>query len=343
MTGKYRNASRRVRGTEAQANRELRKLIKEVEEGRHHSPRMTVEQLIADHLARQNGRAHCTVSTQAAASRRVVAGLGHIRIDKLTREDVSRFLSACQERYMIGTVRGYKSILAGALDSAIERGWLVENVARGHRLRSGVTKEVVPPTPDQVWKLISAAQDRDPEFGMFVRLAAATGARRGELLGLRRSSLIGDDTLVIVNNVTPGEGGISVGTTKTRQSRRQVTLDPNTVMALKAHLARQDSLGTITEADPFIFLGCPQGCHPMPPTTATGSFIAVRDKLGLTTRLHDLRHFSITQQLSAGVPVANVAGRHGNSPTVIHKTYSHFIPGSDHMAAAVMGNLLPPP
>lgn len=41
------------------------------------------------------------------------------------------------------------------------------------------------PTVDQVALTLAEAERIDPAFGTFVRIAAATGARRGEICGLQ--------------------------------------------------------------------------------------------------------------------------------------------------------------
>ena len=60
-------------------------------------------------------------------------------------------------------------------------------------------------------------------------------------------------------------------------------------------------------------------------------------------RLHDLRHFTATQLIGAGVDVRTVAGRLGHSdPSVTLRVYSHFIEERDVAAAAIMGQVLSP-
>ncbi len=48
-------------------------------------------------------------------------------------------------------------------------------------------------------------------------------------------------------------------------------------------------------------------------------------------RPYDLRHTCITTWLNAGVPVAEVARRAGNSPEVIHRRYEGCIDGHEEV------------
>ncbi|WP_405869358.1 tyrosine-type recombinase/integrase [Streptomyces sp. NBC_00005] len=54
----------------------------------------------------------------------------------------------------------------------------------------------------------------------------------------------------------------------------------------------------------------------------------------LAGRPYDLRHACITRWLNAGVPIAEVARRVGNSPEVIHRRYHGCIDGHEEMANA---------
>lgn len=54
----------------------------------------------------------------------------------------------------------------------------------------------------------------------------------------------------------------------------------------------------------------------------------------LAGRPYDLRHACITRWLNAGVPIAEVARRVGNSPEVIHRRYHGCIDGHEEAANA---------
>ena len=51
--------------------------------------------------------------------------------------------------------------------------------------RASPPAEVRPPSPDQVSRLLAHVEDCDPDFATYLWLAASTGARRSQLLGLR--------------------------------------------------------------------------------------------------------------------------------------------------------------
>jgi integrase len=60
----------------------------------------------------------------------------------------------------------------------------------------------------------------------------------------------------------------------------------------------------------------------------------------LAGRPYDLRHACITRWLNAGVPIAEVARRVGNSPEVIHRRYHGCIDGHEEAANAKIAKAL---
>ncbi|CAL9433013.1 hypothetical protein SUDANB146_02081 [Streptomyces sp. enrichment culture] len=60
----------------------------------------------------------------------------------------------------------------------------------------------------------------------------------------------------------------------------------------------------------------------------------------LAGRPYDLRHACITRWLNAGVPIAEVARRVGNSPEVIHRRYHGCIDGHEEAANAMISAVL---
>lgn len=95
--------------------------------------------------------------------------------------------------------------------------------------------------------------------------------------------------------------------------------------------------------DAYVFSHEPDCLAPLVPGSITKRFQNLRDSLGYDNmRLHDLRHFTATRLIAAGVPVRTVSGRLGHSsPSTTLSVYSHFVEASDQHAASVMGELLP--
>lgn len=97
--------------------------------------------------------------------------------------------------------------------------------------------------------------------------------------------------------------------------------------------------------DAFIFSPYLDGRSAFRPDNVTNFFTRVRNSVGLGhVRLHDLRHFTATQLIGAGVDVRTVASRLGHSdPSLTLRVYSHAIEERDRAAATIIGAVLSGP
>ena len=197
----------------------------------------------------------------------------------------------------------------------------------------------------------------DHRLSALYRLAAFTGARRGELLNLRWAdvTLDGDSPRIRVTGTVQVIGSKLVeGTTKGGQSR-VVSIDPGTAAALRDHLARQETerlraMDSWVPGD-LVFrreIGAP--LYPSSPTQLMGKRIRdYNDALPEETaplprlRFHDLRHVHATLLLRAGVPVHVVAKRLGHAdPAVTLRTYAHVLADQAAEVATVFATVMDP-
>ena len=125
----------------------------------------------------------------------------------------------------------------------------------------------------------------------------------------------------------PGESLLDKAT-KTHAKRRIAT-GTDTVELLRAHRLAQatDALacGTTLAADAYVFFRVPDGSTPINPDGITHRFRRLARRLGVRCRLHDLRHFMVTQLVAGGVDWRTVAGRAGHADGhMTLGTYAHF-------------------
>ena len=177
------------------------------------------------------------------------------------------------------------------------------------------------------------------------RLAVASGARRGELLGATWLGFSADQaTWTITQQVTPTRGGVTIAACKSKGSYRTIRLDAGTVAALEAHRERQlgerEKAGDAYEDHDLIF--CDELGRPIVPNRLTEKFGDLRRRAKIRPgRLHDIRHSAATHLLSRGIPLHIVAARLGHSSPVVTLTiYAHVLPTSDEQAAEVMAAVL---
>ncbi|MFG1820376.1 tyrosine-type recombinase/integrase [Kribbella sp. NPDC049174] len=175
----------------------------------------------------------------------------------------------------------------------------------------------------------------------FYRLAAYSGARRGELLNLRWPDVDWKaPALRIRGSVGMVDGARVEGTTKGGRER-VVSLDAGTVDVLRAHRRRQlEDLRIAGESwvdTGHVFTtGFGQPIYPDTVSQLMAKTIRAynepTDDEGAPevplphARLHDLRHVHATLLLVAGVPVHVVADRLGHAdPSITLRVYAHVI------------------
>jgi integrase len=242
-------------------------------------------------------------------------------------------------------IRRIHELLSQAFRRAMRYEWVVANPVEKAEKPEVKKADVHPPPPADVARLVDAAP---ADLQLFLRLAASTGARRGELVALQWADVRFDTAELVIRrslSYTPASG-VVVGDTKTgAKGHRSLALGLPTMAALRAHRASmaETALAHGLPSPVWVF-SHDAGVTPWRPDYATHAFADLRKKLKLTgVRLHDLRHFVATQMLAAGDSPVQVAGRLGHStPTVTLEVYADWLPSHDRDAAHRLEGLLAP-
>lgn len=247
------------------------------------------------------------------------------------------------------TVRHTHTILSDVLELAVSDGFAARNVAKARDVAPEArSPEMKTWTPDELRAFLDEADD--DRLAAAWRLAATTGMRRGEVLGLRWSDVDLDDqtvsverALVLVDNEPRYEPP------KTERGERVVSIDPTTAAALRAHRKRQKEEqvaafgawpGGDDEHAGLVFTR--EDGQPLNPNTFSRTFARLAKRAGLPPiRLHDLRHTAVTILLAAGEQVDVVSRRVGHASTSITwDTYGHAQDGQDRKAADRLAEVL---
>jgi integrase len=176
-------------------------------------------------------------------------------------------------------------------------------------------------------------------------LAATTGMRRGEVLGLRWADLdLERHRLAVRQTVITINYEVSIGQPKTQKGRRSISLDSGTIEALASHRARQqaerESLGA-AYADRDLVFAKTDG-SPLNPDYFSKVFDHTVSRLEIPRiRLHDLRHTHATLGLAVGIPVKVMSDRLGHATAAFTQdVYMHVSPQQDGEAAERIAALL---
>ncbi|MEV0269706.1 site-specific integrase [Hamadaea sp. NPDC050747] len=151
---------------------------------------------------------------------------------------------------------------------------------------------------DQLAEFLDGVAD-DPLYALW-HLAALTGLRRGELLGLRWIDVdLESREVTVCRQRVEITGQVLDSLPKTDAGTRTIALDRDTAQALERH---RSSEWSSPAADDSVF--CWPGGRPLRPDWLTHRFAELIKVLKLPPiRLHDLRHGAATLALAAGADV----------------------------------------
>jgi integrase len=346
--GVRRYVERTVRGPRREAERELSRLVVEVDEGRHAAAApITFGELLDRWLdvKRRLVEPKTSESYEWVARKYVRPALGERKVASLRPIDLDGLYSDLHGRGLSSrTVRICHTVIRQALEQARRWGLIARNPAVDATPPPQRRREIVPPTVQQVQTLLETAEAEDPDFAAYLWVLAATGCRRGEACALRWTDVdLERSEVAIRRSISQVGREVREKDTKTHQSRR-VAIDEATVAVLRSLRVRGReralALGQHLADDALLFSGV-EG-RPWRPDVCTNRFSRLRAGLGLDkVRLHDLRHFVATVLGGAGVPIATISGRLGHSENATTlNLYTHVMPATDQAAAAYLGSIL---
>lgn len=329
-----------VRGSKDEAQRELTKLLHDRDGGRMVAPQgITVgAYLTEDWLPHQASRIRPSTWTgyEGLIRRYILPAVGDTRLDRLRPLDVQRVIdgmlaAGLAPRTVVQTYR----VISSSLKHAAKLGLIATNPALGAQPPRVERADLEVPDPDGVKAILEAARGTWLEVPLLV--AATTGVRRGELLGLSwKSTDLTKGLMNVSSAIQRRDGQLVVVEPKSARSRRTVGLPSMTIDALNRHrttqLERRLVLGEAWHEMDLVF---ERGDGlPIDPDSLTHGFRRLATTLGIKVRLHDLRHSYATALLRADVHPKIVSEALGHSSTAFTMdTYSHVVPSMQRAAA----------
>ncbi len=188
----------------------------------------------------------------------------------------------------------------------------------------------------------------DPLVAIAVRIAADTGARRSNVLGLRFCDIEGQVVRLVYKIVEDNGASVQLGT-KTGHRVHTVTVSEATADAIRQYRTREEQVaaeaGGKIPADGFIVSEDLDHKTPMSGTEFYHRWRKTLVALGLANaglQFKGLRHLTASALLQAGMDPVRVADRLGHSVPVLLSTYAHVLPGKDSEAADIMSRLMSP-
>ena len=320
--------------SQAEARERLADLRKQLDSTGRPTSRTTAGDYLAGWLEAEEGRVRPATYRGRVqhVGTYIAPALGAIPLAELRPSDVERLLTAILARGRSGrTAAHIRATLRRALGDAQRDGLVLRNVAALARPPKIEPRELHVLTAEQTRELL---EDDESDLGPLFALAATTGLREGEALGLSWADVDGLDgptpTLTVRRSMARARGGgFALAEPKTARSRRTLELGPTPARALRRQRARQAAQRLAAgelwqDRDGLVFtdaLG-----RPLRPWAVTKSFAATLRRLGLPhVRFHDLRHGAASLLLAQGTPLKVVSDTLGHSSiTITADTYAHL-------------------
>jgi integrase len=337
-TGRRRIATATVKGSRRDAEKELRRLLRQVDTGEHAAAgnKLTVGAWLSQWLAsvRETLAPQSHDRYSEIVTNHLIPGLGDVPLARLTESHITTFYSSLERKDGKGamaprTRRQLHRVLSSALRRAVEDRMISRNPTDMFRKRMPKVEKVEMKvlTAAQSRQLLDAARDT-PLYGP-VLLALATGARRGECLALRWRNVDLEAGTVLIAESLEQRRGVPIRSKAPKgEKQRSIALPAFAVDALRGLKLRQVeqmfALGVRVEGDTLVCMH-PDGKTPSP-AAITNAFARLVARLsGMPAiRFHSLRHGHATALLLAGVHPKIAQERLGHSSVAMTMDlYSH--------------------
>jgi len=275
----------------------------------------------------------------------IVPNLGGIQLGRLTSQQIN----GLYQRLLLdghvktggalspASVLNIHVVIRKAMADAVDAGLIARNVAERAKPPRPQTQseELRYWTPPELRHFLDLIHGH--RLHAALHLLAMTGARRGEIAGLRWVDIDLDGARVTIRQALNSVGGeIYVSSPKSNRGRT-VDLDRRTVEVLRRHIEKQETRGerylNRDGGEGFVFRS--KDGSRIDPRTLSAAFRWVADQSELPRiRLHDLRHSHASIAVKAGVPIGVISERLGHaSPEFTLHRYAHVMPGMQRDAA----------
>jgi integrase len=336
-----RRISRTITGTRAEATAQLQRLLVDAGCDLHGGTNATVGELLEQFMLTATLAPTTRQNWEYVIARHLVPAIGDRILWRLTARDCDGLYAAMLAKGVgPSRVSCTHVVLHRAVAQAVRWGWIPHNpvVAATRPVVPRVT--ITPPDAADVRRLLQLAEKADPVLACWLQVSTASGARRGEICGLRWSDIDLDArTIRIQRSVSATKtAGVFIKTTKTGRVR-QVSITSTATHALRELRDRTETTASLGPGAPiaqrFVFTNDPTGQRPWRPELVSRRWERLRATAGLDhVRLHDLRHFVATELLTAGIDVRTVANRLGHARTsTTMDIYWAYVPARDRDAA----------
>lgn len=316
--------------------------------------KLTFEQYAAYviELKERNGLKAKTAVRYKDMLRRINAELGPMKIQNIRPDHLNRFYAKLAEpgqNKKTGTGLSAKTILehhrviSSILSQAVKEQLIPSNTAQRATLPKVPKHEMKAFEVEELQAILNALRKEPIKWQVMTNLLIATGARRGEILGLRWNCVDWENDRLYLreNRVYTAETGAISTTLKTGENR-YVTVSATVMELLRQWQAEQAETFSALKITPSDYILTAENGSPMHPDSPTDWLAKFSKRHGLPPiHPHMFRHTQASLLISEGVDILTVSKRLGHAKvSTTLDIYSHVLAKSDEKACSAIDSLL---
>jgi integrase len=336
--------------TKAECQKWIRKMLNQVDQGwNFEGSQITLTEYLFHWLDthKVSLRDHTVHRYRQLINNHIVPNVGSVRLNELVLARIESFYASLISAGVgIRTIREIHAVLHKSLKKAVRYGYIQVNPAHGAALPRYKHAEMQILDESQVSQFLIAAHN-SKHMALF-HIAVVSGARQGELFGLKWSDLLWNSGILYIKRQVQQVPGQRWKFTepKTKSGRRTIKLRESTLRILRDHYEQQQiqkvKVGKRWQENELIFPSTVG--TPLNPSNLRLDFIRTLELGGLPRiRFHDLRHTAASLMLNHGIPVIVVSKILGHAkPSTTMDIYGHLIHDMQDEAARVMESLVTP-
>ena len=287
-------------------------------------------------------------STVAAAIRgeSVSAETAKQVADKIGTKFETAFLIVTENAALSAkTIKEHHRLISSVLEQAVKEELIPFNIAAKATLPKTEKNNPNYFQTEQVDAIREALESEPLKWKTLVHLFIVSGARRGEILGLKWSAVDYKNNQIHIENsvLYSSDRGIYEDTPKTEKSIRWITLPVDTMQLLRKWQIQQaeerNRLGDYYQDSGFVF--CRDNGLPFHPDTITDWMKKFAERHNLPhINPHAFRHTMASQLYFNGADTVSISKRLGHAqPSTTSNTYAHVMKEADQRNADILADI----
>jgi integrase len=263
---------------------------------------------------------------------------GAIRITRINYTSIERFIQHCQdEGVSIPTLKKVLRTLGAIMTYACKRRFIDYNPVRDIEKPKGKShykedEEMHTLAPEQILALFNATED--VQYKTLFMVAALSGMRQGEVLGLKWQDIDWEDGQIHVKRTFTSNRFYNP---KSKTSKRKIDLAPQLIAQLK-----EWQLACPPNKNDLFFPG-DDGKKPLDPSPMVKRHFLPALKAAKLPRIrfHDLRHTYASLLIDQGENPKYIQNQMGHSSiNITFDTYGHLMKDTNQESASKLGNTI---